>query len=111
VIPGSPGRCPGLICGFPFGATYKDAGIDATVSNGARRFSHLRRQIAGIGEDAYPAAPRAAIRRDRARKDFQVVPSHVEYALTEFGETLRDALVPLCDWGHANQDRIVAQQV
>src|SRR5579863_6698265 len=28
-----PGRCPGLICGCPFGATDKDAGIDATVSS------------------------------------------------------------------------------
>ena len=28
-----PGRCPGLICGCPFGATDHDAGIDATVSH------------------------------------------------------------------------------
>ena len=27
-----PGRCPGLICGGPFGATDNDAGVDATVS-------------------------------------------------------------------------------
>ena len=27
-----PGRCSGLICGGPFGATDKDTGIDATVS-------------------------------------------------------------------------------
>ena len=29
------------------------------------------------------------------RQDFQEVPPHVEYALTEFGETLRNALIPL----------------
>jgi DNA-binding HxlR family transcriptional regulator len=40
------------------------------------------------------------------RKDFQAVPPQVEYALTEFGATLRDALIPLCEWGHAHQDRI-----
>jgi hypothetical protein len=37
-----PGRCPGLICGCPFGATDKDAGIDAKVSKNRRNPQYRR---------------------------------------------------------------------
>ncbi len=41
-----------------------------------------------------------------ARKDFQEIPPHVEYALTEFGVSLAEALRPLCEWGPEHMGRI-----
>ena len=41
-----------------------------------------------------------------ARKDFREIPPRVEYALTEFGVSLAEALRPLCDWGREHMARI-----
>ncbi|MEO3388261.1 winged helix-turn-helix transcriptional regulator [Mesorhizobium sp. CAU 1741] len=39
------------------------------------------------------------------RIDFQTVPPHVEYELTDFGRTLAELLAPLCEWGtHHNAE-------
>ena len=43
-----------------------------------------------------------------SRHDFQEVPPRVEYALTEFGVSLVEALRPLCGWGSTHMARIVA---
>ena len=40
------------------------------------------------------------------RRDFQEIPPRVEYALTEFGVSLLEALRPLCDWGREHMERI-----
>ena len=41
-----------------------------------------------------------------ARKDFQEVPPKVEYSLTPFGRSLKEALAPVCDWGKKHMKRI-----
>ncbi len=41
-----------------------------------------------------------------SRKDFRQVPPRVEYALTTFGDSLCEALAPLCDWGQKHMQRI-----
>ncbi len=40
------------------------------------------------------------------REDYREVPPRVEYALTDFGRSLRAALAPLCDWGTRHMRRI-----
>jgi DNA-binding HxlR family transcriptional regulator len=40
------------------------------------------------------------------RRDYHEVPPRVDYAMTEFGHTLAQALMPLCDWGNANRRRV-----
>jgi DNA-binding HxlR family transcriptional regulator len=40
------------------------------------------------------------------RRDFREIPPRVEYALTEFGVSLVEALRPLCDWGREHMERI-----
>ena len=64
-----PGRCPGRICGCPFGATDRHAGIDATVSPFRSLRSHGENEkisrsngyaepLAGPGEVAVPSLGR-----------------------------------------------------
>jgi hypothetical protein len=69
-----PGRCPGLICGYPFGATGNDAGIDATVSSLSRICPHALRPFlrrVQIGHDFFavkspgPPGPHDACRHRR----------------------------------------------
>ncbi len=40
------------------------------------------------------------------RHDHRQVPPKVDYALTPFGMTLVEALMPLCDWGTRNRSKI-----
>ena len=42
------------------------------------------------------------------RKDYQEVPPKVEYALTRFGISLKEALTPLCEWGSTHMKHIEA---
>jgi DNA-binding HxlR family transcriptional regulator len=75
----------------------------------ACRFGELRRLVPGISE-------KMLIRHLKemdadgivTRRDFKEVPPRVEYALTEFGESLWTALAPLCEWGTLHMKRIAA---
>jgi DNA-binding HxlR family transcriptional regulator len=77
------------------------------LSGGPRRFGELRRLVPGISEKMLIQNLRE-MKGDGivARKDFQEVPPRVEYALTEFGASLAEALGPLCDWGREHMGRI-----
>lgn len=46
-----------------------------------------------------------------SRRDFQEVPPHVAYSLTELGHTLAEALRPLCEWGSLHVQRIETDRV
>ena len=74
---------------------------------GARRFGELRRMVAGISEKMLSQQLRE-MQDDGIveRHDFGEIPPRVEYALTEFGLTLREALIPLCQWGSEHMERI-----
>lgn len=46
------------------------------------------------------------------RVDYGEIPPRVDYSLTKFGQTLADALAPLCQWGtdHAREiERAIAR--
>ena len=75
--------------------------------SGPRRFGEPRRLVTGISEKMLIQQLRE-MERDGivARKDFSEVPPRVEYAMTQFGVTLTDALRPLCAWGTKHMDRI-----
>jgi DNA-binding HxlR family transcriptional regulator len=81
------------------------------LADGARRFGELRRLVVGISEKMLIQQLRE-MEADRivARKDFQVIPPHVEYSLTEFGISLAEALRPLCEWGREHMARIESNQ-
>lgn len=72
-----------------------------------RRFGELKRLVDGISEKMLIQQLRdlesAGI---VARKDYAEVPPRVEYSLTPFGKSLKQALVPLCNWGKKHMKRI-----
>ena len=76
---------------------------------GPRRFGELRRAVVGISEKMLIQQLRE-LEADGvvSRRDFGEVPPRVEYAITEFGMSLVEALGPLCAWGTTHMDRIVA---
>jgi DNA-binding HxlR family transcriptional regulator len=76
-----------------------------------RRFGELRRIVDGISEKVLIQQLRE-LEADGIvhRKQYNEVPPKVEYSLTPFGQSLNDALVPLCDWGEENMSRIEASR-
>jgi DNA-binding HxlR family transcriptional regulator len=72
-----------------------------------RRFGELKRLLPDISEKMLIQQLRE-MEGDGivARKDFREIPPRVEYALTEFGVSLAEALRPLCDWGREHMGRI-----
>ncbi len=76
---------------------------------GPQRFGELRRLVGTISEKMLIQQLRE-MEADGivTRRDFHEVPPRVEYAATEFGESLLEALKPLCDWGSTHMGRIEA---
>lgn len=74
---------------------------------GPRRFGELRRLIGEISEKVLIQQLRQLVADGiLLRRDYQEVPPRVDYEMTAFGRTLSEALVPLCNWGGQNRERI-----
>ncbi|WP_010339719.1 winged helix-turn-helix transcriptional regulator [Sphingobium yanoikuyae] len=74
-----------------------------------RRFGDFKRLVAGISEKVLIQQLRELVAaRVVVRHDYQQVPPKVEYTITEFGTTLADALMPLCEWGVRHRSTIDA---
>jgi len=79
------------------------------LKNGASRFGELKREVPGISEKMLiQSLKEMELDGIVLRQDFKEVPPRVEYSLTEFGRSLWDALVPLCQWGEHHMRRIEA---
>jgi DNA-binding HxlR family transcriptional regulator len=70
------------------------------LASGPRRTGQLRKLVTNVSEKMLiqhlkELADDGVIRRI----DFQTVPPHVEYDLTDFGRSLAQVLAPLCEWG------------
>lgn len=77
------------------------------VQDGPTRFSEIRRRVDGISEKVLIQQLRDLVELQvLLRNDHQRVPPVVDYKLTTFGETLVQALVPLCEWGNANRKAV-----
>jgi DNA-binding HxlR family transcriptional regulator len=73
-------------------------------SHGPRRFAELRRALPGVSEKMLTQHLRQMEEDELITRTVHAeVPPRVEYALTEAGEQLNRALIPLGDWG---RDRI-----
>jgi DNA-binding HxlR family transcriptional regulator len=79
------------------------------LAHGKCRFGELRRQVPGISEKMLIQHLKE-MEADGivTRKDYKEVPPRVEYGLTSFGESLCQALSPLCEWGTLHMKRIEA---
>ena len=74
-----------------------------------KRFGELRRETPGISEKMLiQTLKEMELDGIVLRQDFKEVPPRVEYSLTEFGRSLCDALMPLCQWGEQHMRRIEA---
>src|SRR6516225_6759633 len=70
------------------------------------RFAELRRQMPGITEKMLTHQLRE-LEADGvvARRVYSSVPPKVEYSLTEYGESLEQALETICEWGRQHMAR------
>ncbi|MBB3951915.1 DNA-binding HxlR family transcriptional regulator [Aureimonas jatrophae] len=74
---------------------------------GPRRFGELRRLVAGVSEKVLIQQLRELVEASvLMRRDYQEVPPKVDYAVTPFGQTLIEALMPLCAWGNAHRTQV-----
>jgi DNA-binding HxlR family transcriptional regulator len=77
------------------------------LAQGPRRFGELRRLVVGVSEKMLTQSLREMeLDGIVVRQDFQEIPPRVEYSLTVFGESLAEALRPLCEWGFAHAPHI-----
>ena len=77
------------------------------LNGGPRRFGELKRLVDGISEKVLIQHLRELVADGMlVRRDYQEVPPRVDYEMTVFGRSLADALVPLCEWGNANRERV-----
>jgi DNA-binding HxlR family transcriptional regulator len=79
------------------------------LAAGPCRFGELRRRVDGISEKVLIQQLRE-MEADGIvfRQQYNEVPPRVEYSLTDFGASLNEALIPLCEWGEQNMERIEA---
>jgi DNA-binding HxlR family transcriptional regulator len=69
------------------------------LASGPLRHSQLRRLLGGVSQKMLTQKLRGLEERGLVERTvFPVVPPHVEYALTELGESLRPVLAALCTW-------------
>lgn len=70
------------------------------LGSGSKRYSELKRSARGVSDKVliYQLKELEA-HGIVARTDHKEVPPRVDYALTPFGESLAEAMKPLCDWG------------
>jgi DNA-binding HxlR family transcriptional regulator len=74
-----------------------------------RRFGELKRLVVGISEKVLIQQLRE-LETDGIihRKAYPEIPPRVEYSLTPFGVSLKEAMTPLCHWGNKHMERIGA---
>jgi DNA-binding HxlR family transcriptional regulator len=79
------------------------------LDDGVRRFGELRRTIPGITQKVLTQQLRE-LEADGiiSRKIYPTVPPKVEYALTNYGKTLRPVLQAMGDWGTMHAQRRAA---
>ena len=85
--------------------------VVGALSKGALRYNEIQRRVSGISQRMLTLT----LKRLEAdglvtRTLFPSVPPRVDYELTELGQTLRGALVPLHRWAAKNKHVIAAKR-
>ena len=77
------------------------------LASGPHRFGELRRLVDGVSEKVLIQQLRELTEDGIvSRTDHREVPPRVDYAITDYGRSLAQALLPLCAWGNANRSRV-----
>jgi DNA-binding HxlR family transcriptional regulator len=82
------------------------------LAGGPKRTGQLRRLVSNVSEKMLIQHLKELTDDGVIRRiDFQTVPPHVEYELTEFGQSLAEVLAPLCAWGtrHTGEVAMIVQ--
>jgi DNA-binding HxlR family transcriptional regulator len=82
------------------------------LASGPKRTGQLRRLVTGVSEKMLIQHLKELTDDGVVRRtDFQTVPPHVEYKLTEFGQSLAEVLAPMCEWGtrHTAEVAVIVQ--
>ena len=82
------------------------------LSEGPKRYNQMRREIESISQRMLTVTLRGLERDGLVRRRVLADrnPPHVEYSLTELGESLIPTLFALCQWSAANTDEIEKNQ-
>ena len=92
-------QCPVSSTLEMIGGKYK-ALILWHLSEGALRFSQLRRHISGATAKMLTQQLRELEAQELVHREvYPVIPPHVEYSLTELGKSLLPILVAMRNWG------------
>ena len=82
--------------------------VVGSLAKGRLRYKEIQRRVSGISQRMLTLTlKRLETDGIVTRTLFPSVPPRVEYELTELGQTLRAALVPLARWSARNKDAIV----
>lgn len=102
---------PSFVCGLDaslavIGGKWKPL-ILFHLAHEARRYGDLRRAIGNVS-DKMLIQQLKELEADGIvdRHDFKEIPPKVEYSLTSFGNTLAEALRPLCAWGTQHMSEV-----
>lgn len=82
------------------------------LTGGAKRTGQLRRLVTNVSEKMLIQHLKEMMDDGIIHRiDFQTVPPHVEYELTDFGQSLSKVLAPLCEWGtrHGSEVAVIVQ--
>ncbi|QDK71685.1 winged helix-turn-helix transcriptional regulator [Lactococcus protaetiae] len=86
-----------------FGGKWKVNILWAICKREGIRFNQLRREVKGITNVMLTRSLETLIEKNLvARKDFQTIPPHVEYYLTDKGRELVPFMQALDAWGREN---------
>ena len=81
------------------------------LQNGTKRFSEIRREIEGVSERMLTQTLQQLEQDGMVhRQDFQTVPPHVEYSLTDWGQQASDKVADLVEWLEVNLNEILITQ-
>jgi DNA-binding HxlR family transcriptional regulator len=82
------------------------------LASGSKRTGQLRRLVTNVSEKMLIQHLKEMTDDGVIRRvDYRTVPPHVEYELTDFGESLARVLAPLCEWGtrHTSEVTVIVQ--
>lgn len=90
------------------GGKWKPLILWALYAGRTLRFGELRRHVPGVSEKMLIQQLREMEADGIVHREvYREVPPKVEYSLTELGQTLNMALVPLGIWGDQHMERLV----
>lgn len=85
--------------------------VVGALSSGSLRYNEIQRRIGGISQRMLTLTlKRLETDGIVTRTLFPTVPPRVDYELTEIGQNLRAALVPLHHWAASSSDAIAANR-